>query len=425
MKQNRKILFFVLNWLIYVGFVQNFIFDHELLTLFPDLLIFYVVFRVSHKKSGAKSPLIRYMGRALPFVISSLFMLTILGAVINLMPILSYLWGLRTPLRYVLLVWVVYRCFEMNDVKKYKKYMYLAFDINILVCIMEFVAGLHGDIVSGTFTANGVLMLHALIVMILSTADYFNKKMRQSRYYIYLFSMLFIAIIAEIKMMYFLFPLTFYGVFVVCKKFGFRHIILLVLSFFFLIPAMQLAMSLYYGEKYVSQTFDSEYLKEETTHSYNALAEGFNRSTAIDLTDKKILTDPVRKVLGYGLGSGSKSRHFGTRVYRMYGTTMFWNFSTSYCLVELGWSGFILYALCFIFLLWRFYKVYSKNKDSEIKYWASIGIISVAVTFILCWYNDNPYFRFSSMYFLWGVAFAAIECRRKELVTVSSIFYVM
>ena len=57
MKQNRKILFFVLNWLIYVGFVQNYIFDHELLTLFPDLLIFYVAFRVSQKKSGARNSL--------------------------------------------------------------------------------------------------------------------------------------------------------------------------------------------------------------------------------------------------------------------------------------------------------------------------------------------------------------------------------
>ena len=269
MKQNRKILFFVLNWLIYVGFVQNYIYDHELLTLFPDLLIFYVAFRVSQKKSGARNSLNKYLGGALSFAISFLFLFTVLGAVINLMPVLSYLWGLRMLLRYVLLVWVIYRCFEMKDVKKYKKYMYWAFDINVVVCIFEFIAGIRGDWMSGTFSGNGVLMLHALLVMMLSTADFFNGQMRATRYGIYIACMFMIAILAEIKMMYFLFPLTFYGGYVMNKKFSIMHVVVLVLAFFFLIPAMQFVMRLYYGERYVTQTFDTEYLREETTHSYN------------------------------------------------------------------------------------------------------------------------------------------------------------
>lgn len=415
MKQNRKILFFVLNWLIYVGFVQNYIYDHELLTLFPDLLIFYVAFRVSQKKSGARNSLNKYLGGALSFAISFLFLFTVLGAVINLMPVLSYLWGLRMLLRYVLLVWVIYRCFEMKDVKKYKKYMYWAFDINVVVCIFEFIAGIRGDWMSGTFSGNGVLMLHALLVMMLATADFFNGQMRATRYGIYIACMFMIAILAEIKMMYFLFPLTFYGGYVMNKKFSIMHVVVLVLAFFFLIPAMQFVMRLYYGERYVTQTFDTEYLREETTHSYNFTEEGFNRGTAIDLTDQVILTDPIRKVFGWGLGSGSKSTRFGTKVFRMYGTTMFWNFSTSYCLVELGWVGFSLFALCFVLLMWRYYKIYSKYKDPFIKYWAGVGVVSVGATFLLCWYNDNPYFKFLPMYFFWGVCFAAIEVRRREL----------
>jgi hypothetical protein len=200
------------------------------MTLIPDLLIFYVAFRVSQKKSGAKTSLNKYLGGVLSFAVSFLFLFTVLGAIINLMPALSYLWGLRMLLRYVLLVWVIYRCFEMKDVKKYKRYMYLAFDINVVVCILEFVAGIRGDWMSGTFSGNGVLMLHALLVMMMSTADFFQGKMRPTRYGIYIACMFMIAILAEIKMMYFLFPLTFYGGYVMNKKFSLMHIVVLVLA---------------------------------------------------------------------------------------------------------------------------------------------------------------------------------------------------
>lgn len=415
MKQNRKILFFVINWLIYIGFIQNFIFDNIIFTIVPDILIFYVAYRTGQKKNRLKSSINKYVGKFLPGLIKFAIVFTVAGFLINSLSPLSYLWGVRNVIRYPILVWVIYRNFEMADVRKYKKYIYMGFDINMLFCAMEFLAGIRGDPMGGTFEGNSLLMLYALIVMILATGDYFRKRVSVIRFVAYIFCMLIIAILAEIKMIYFLFPLTIYGCYVLNKKFNLSHIIVLILAFFFLIPAMQFVMSFYYGSKYVNQTFDMAYLQEETSHSYDFREGGFNRATAIDLTNKVILTDPVHLVFGYGLGSGSISRTFSTDLLEKYRHTMFWNFTTSYALVELGWSGFCLYALCYLLFLWRFYRIYSKYKDKEIKYWAAIGVVSVGVTFIMCWYNDSPYVKYLMMYVLWGVCLSAIEARKKEI----------
>lgn len=412
MRNRKKIIFFILYWLIYIGLVQRYLFRHELLTLIPDILIFYVSY-LTYQQKAHKKPLKNYLGNKLPLLITALFTFSIIGAVINLLNPISYLWGLRMILRYILLVWIIYQNFELSDVAKYKKTIYKAFEINLLFCILQFTQGQTQDFMGGTFTGNELLLIMTLITFILSTGDYFRKQIKPIKYYGYIAGMMMIAIFAEIKMMYFLFPVVFYGSYIFFKKFNIGHIVTLLFAFFFLIPTMQYFMSFYYNEKYVTQTFDMDFIKEETSHAYGFHEGGFNRSTAITLTNEKFLTNTTLKLLGFGLGSGSISSFFSTSFYHRYKFTSYWNFSTSYCLIEMGWIGFILYILCFVCLMSRFYAIYKKTKDPITKYWATIGIVSVGSTFILWWYNDNPYFKYLLMYFLWGICWVAIECRRK------------
>lgn len=415
MRNRKKIIFFILYWLIYIGLVQRYLFKHELLTLVPDILVFYVSY-LTYKNKKKKSLLKYYLGNILPIFIKILFFASIIGAVVNLTNPITYIWGLRIIVRYLLLIWIIYQNFELSDVEKYKKIIYKAFEINVLFCLFQIFQGEWADLIGGTFIGNGGVMLLALITLLLASGDFLYKQMKIWKFYAYLVGMLLIAILAEIKMMYFLFPLIFYGGYVLHKNFSMNHIFILILAFFFLIPVMQFAMSFYYNEQYIEHVFDIDYIEEETSHAYGFHEGGFNRATAIALANETMLTDTEKKMFGYGLGSGSISSLFATSLYSHYHFTTYWNFSTSYCLVEMGWIGFTLYALCFLCLMFRFGKIYNKTKDPFIRYWAAIGLLSVCATFILCWYNDNPYFKYLPMYFLWGICFVAIKERQKRFL---------
>ena len=106
-----------------------------------------------------------------------------------------------------------------------------------------------------------------------------------------------IAIWAELKFAYFVSPLIIYGSYVLLRKFNFTHLIVLGIAFLMLVPTLQFFMSFYYDETYVNMVFDPEFIKEETTHAYG-FQDGFNRSTAIEMTNELLLTDTKSTIFG-------------------------------------------------------------------------------------------------------------------------------
>ena len=413
MIQSKKLIYYILYLLIYLGAVQKYVVSNQLLTIIPDIVIFvaYLFCLFGHTKRKKIKVLV---GTFVCTIYILLLFSTILGAVLNVMNLASYLWGLRILLRNPLLFWIICQNFGIADVQKYKLIIYQGFYVNIAFCCYQFAVGETGDLMGGTFSDNGLLMLFFLIVFMIAVGDYYYKLIKPIRLYVILAGVMLVAIWAEIKIMYFLFPLVFYSLYVLLKKFSVKLFILLAFGFFFLIPTMKYFMSFYYDKEYVEQTFDSEFIEEETSHAYGFSDGGFNRSTAIDLTDKNLLDTPIKKTFGYGLGSGSISSLFSSGLFNTYSYTSYWNFSSSYCLTELGWSGFILYILFFIAIIARFFSIYLHTTNPEIKYWSSIGIVSGMVTFIIAWYNDNVYIKYLPVYFLWGICMVVIICKNKN-----------
>lgn len=417
----KKCLYAVLYLLIYVGAIRKYLISNQLLTLLPDFLILFVSLSLLLKKDVKKHGFKECIGTPACVVYIMLIGSSVLGAIFNSAHIMSYLWGLRVLLRYSLLVWIIYQLFTWADVLKYKKILYHGFIANLLFCLFQFMRGERGDFMTGTFEANGPLMLYCLTVFLVTSADYFCKQATLRKFLFVVSVLMLIAIWAEIKVMYFLFPLVLYSLYVFIKKFTLKLVLLLVAGFFYLIPTMKYFMSFYYDDDYVQQTFDAEFIEEETTHAYGFQEGGFNRSTAIEQADAVLLDTPIKKWFGNGLGSGSISSLFSTGYSDRYGYTTFWNFSTSYCLAEMGWTGFVLYCLFFSFIVIRFFSIYRQSSDGIIKYWTSIGIVSGLSTFLLAWYDDNVYYKYLPMYFLWGVCLVAIEQRKKEIAGKKSL----
>lgn len=407
----RKIIFLILYLLIYLGIISKYIIVSSFLPFFIDLLVIIsFLASLSKRKKAVKE--LKSFGKGFWIFYLLLFVSSIWGEILNMNNMASYLWGLRAFIRYAMLLWIICLYFDIHDVVKYKQILYKGFYVNILFCFIQFFQGMRGDAMTGTFTANGPLMLFCLIVFLIAVGDYYYKSISRLKLYVIVACLMLVAIWAEIKMMYFLFPLLFYSLYILLRKFSLKLIILSIVAYLALIPTMKFCMSLYYDETYVENVFDPEFINEETSGSYGFQEGGFNRSTAIEKTDEFLLDTPVKKVVGHGLGSASVSQLFSVGLTDKYMYTLFWNFSTSYCLFEMGWLGFVLYFMLFFCLLVNFFRVYYKTTNQHVKYWASMGVVSVLATYMMAWYDDNVYYKYLPMYFFWGICIVAINYYR-------------
>ena len=256
----------------------------------------------------------------------------------------------------------------------------------------------------------------SFLIKFCSISDSVNRK----KFFLFLAFEMFIAMAAEIKVMYFTIPLAIYAVYVFTRRFSVKHVVILVVAFFCLIPAMKATMSLMYGENYVNNVFDIDRIQEETTKAYNLSEEAaeysFNRSTCVEMATTLVLRDKMHILTGYGIGSGNTSDKFGTWIYQTYSKITSYNwFTSSWLLIEYGWIGYIIWIVILCCIAWRFYSVYKRAVDKDLKYWSSLGLLSVLFTFIVAWYNNMPYFNAYLFYFFWAVCFVAIRERMKQL----------
>lgn len=423
MKQTKRILIFILYWILFSGAIQQYIYNSEFIPLIPDFLLLCLAFFILPLQKRKQAFRI---GGYIPLLFTILLLGGTIVSIVNFMPLRSVLWGIRMIVRYLLLFIFVYQTFSLSDVIRFKRIFTKVFWINLLLIIFQyFIEGKFGDAVGGIFGGNGLLFVFNLLCIFLFSADYFQGKLRLGKYALILASQMFIAMAAEIKMMYFTIPLAVYAVYVMMKKFSVKHIAVLVVAFFGLVPAMSSVMSLMYGEEYIARTFDRESIENETSKTYSFSAGedvGFNRNTSIMLAGKIILTDPIHLITGYGIGSANASSIFGTWIFARYGVLTSYNYFTpSYLLIEFGWLGFLIWIIVLLLITCRFYITYRTTNDQYTKYWASTGCLSALFTYILAWYNNVPYCDAYLLYFLWAVCVVAVKYRQKEISSGSRI----
>ena len=132
MKQYRKILWFILYWITYSGLIGRYLIQNELLGFIPDVLIFFLYFwrpKGLNYKSAS-----RFWGKPISYTIGVFFAFSIIGGLINFVPIPTFLWGLRMLLRYILLFIIIKRCFKPQDAQRYKRYISMVQYQHVVLC---------------------------------------------------------------------------------------------------------------------------------------------------------------------------------------------------------------------------------------------------------------------------------------------------
>lgn len=414
MKLTRKLIYWILYWILLSGLIKQFVWTSPYIDMFTDSLVIITGYRVWKMKSD--EVVSRYVGKVIPCLIVAFLVVGSIAAFINFVPLPTWVWGIRMYVRYYLLFMAMFKAFQPEDLQNFK-YIFKKFLVYNLVFIIyeTLVMNMRGDSVGGLFSGGNASFVNFMIPsMFLVISDYYQNRVSDKVLLQTVAGIFYFAILGESKFVYFVLPVMIYGSYVLQKRFSLGHIVTLLVAFFALIPLMQYFISMYHGEKYAERIFTTEYIKTET--SANGFGGDFNRSVQIEMAQLYFMNTAVDATIGHGIGVGSTSDLFTSDFSRQYRYTVFQYFSASYLLAETGWSGFIIYVVAHIILLLKFWKFYRNYfNDNEIKYWSSCGILSTSITFLMMWYNNYPVYNYYLMYVFWAMCFLGIKFRIKEI----------
>lgn len=408
MKQD-KIFWGTLLFIFVKGFIIKTFGNFDLINLLADVLVIYCA--VKTPKIQIKN-VIKITGRPIIFSLFFFFLIGIIGDIVNSVPIKTSIWGIKNFLRFFLLTYSIIGRYKFLDSYTFKKLVTKLFYLNLLAITIDFFAGRKGDSMGGIFLGNGDLAIFLIVSLFLFTSDYFvgrKKKLLVVGAYV---SSFIIAMLAEIKFLYLIIPMCLYLSYVLIKKMTIMNITVFILSCMFIVPSLKYALSFYYNDAYIEAIFNEEERDDYLSNSgYNLGMDnnGFNRNTSIENVQLLFFRDNIQtSLVGFGLGSASNSKTFGTWIADKYRFTGYFFFTSSFVLIETGWIGFILFISIYLFILLRFLYYYIKSKNNQEKYWAAIGTMMSIMTFLFIWYNSAPYVDYFLPFMLWGFCFLGI-----------------
>lgn len=383
----RKLLHLSILWVIYGSLINRFIWNNQLITIMPDILLCILLFMEKPRKE--KNNLQLYVGKAVISVFYSILILGVISSLISFTPMTATIWGVRQFFRYGLMAYMILLYFRPRDIVWGRKLLYQSFLWNMFFVIVEFALGQTGDAMGGTFSGNGELSVYLTVIAFIAEMEYLQHRLSIQKFIAACCLCFATSILAELKLLYILLPLTLYGGYVLLNKFNIKHVIILVIAYFSMIPVMKFALLLYYDENYVESVFDKEEMDKYLENDYG-LQSGtyrllsFNRNTCIERSSIILSQESKTFLIGNGIGSLTQSQLFKTPLAKMYFPTFYFFFTFSYILLELGWLGFILFLLFYALIAYRFYRYYQNTKDSIIKYWSSIGLLWHVYLIFLC-----------------------------------------
>ena len=179
--------------------------------LLSDVILFCIAFNTKNN--------ILDVSRAVGHWVVRLFAVLLVGStaisIMNAMPAISIIWGLRMVVRYLLLFMLVYKYFTKTDVDKFKRILIRFFWINTLIVAYQFfIEKKVADFIGGIFLNNGELFVFNLYCTLLLSKEYFIGHLSKSRFIFLLVVEMFVAMVAEIKVMYFTIPLAIYAIYI-------------------------------------------------------------------------------------------------------------------------------------------------------------------------------------------------------------------
>ncbi len=323
------------------------------------------------------------------FIVIGFFLLTAIVYLFNFQSPFYYLWGLRNNFRFYIAFFAYIFFFDEADTNSCFKAMDFLFWVNAAVSLYQFFAlGYKQDFLGGIFGVekgcNSYSLVFFSIVIAKSVLSLFSDRESIFLCILKCATALLISALAELKLFFIIFVIiVFFSVFF--TKFTWKNLILCLFSIF-LVGFASIILSQIFGEH---NRLSIDRIIELITATNYSSANDLGRFTAISTISETILTNPISKIFGLGLGNCDtsafaicNSKFFIEHEYLNYN----W-FSSAFMFLENGYLGFMIY-LSFFFTTF-FSAFFMRKKPSANKLYCQLSMIISVLSVILVFYNSS------------------------------------
>ena len=290
--------------------------------------------------------------RSMLAIAGGLWLISLISYALNLYSPLLYLWGLRNNFRFLVFAMLCARYLERKDIDLIFEILFGFFLTNVAVVTWQFLIldrnrMSFGDFISGLYNngaergGNEALAWLISIVCIWQTVKFLNEGGNGLRLMIVWAGALYMAAVAEIKLVVVILVFSCVLALMLCRKSG-RSAALVIFSVLTVFLGVQLMYVIFpqFKDFFTIEQMLSYVTKEE---GYSAATGGIDRLTAIPYVFTNYLTQWPQKLFGIGLGNADYSSFsfLTSAFYRQHSWTGYSYFSSAFLTVELGVVGLI------------------------------------------------------------------------------------
>ena len=349
------------------------------------MLLLYVVL-ISLQKHGIRSA--KIPARIFCFLLIE----TVLGYMFNLYSPLVYIWGLRTLFRYFVFFFACTLFVKKDTIERVLDFLYKILIVNLVFATLEYMMGYGLDAVTGLYSegmhiAGGSAALNILMCIVCTyvTLRYFEKKISLLKMLIPILASIYMSAIGEIKVFYFELIL----IFALCSlltKFSWKKLVGIICGIALLVIGIGL-YGYYYGDRGTFFSIESAMMylgADGSTYGKAAL----NRTTALPYMWEHVLTDPIKKIFGLGLGYADvvSSPVFSSGFATKYSFLGYQYWFASLELTNIGLLGLVLLTIFYISIT-RYCSKRKKMDGGNSSLYCLVQIV-VCLTFIWFFYNQ-------------------------------------
>lgn len=314
------------------------------------------------------------------YIIIAILLFMCLGAILNTVDPLLFVWGIRNNLRFFLFFLSCIVLLDTHDVDNLFKLILVFFWINaIVVTIQYFALGISKDYLGGIFGiqqgSNTYTNILLCIVMSYTVSSFFKSKLSILKLVLYLAVIFYIAVLAELKVVYAEFIVVFI-VAVISQKPSLKTIGLLLIGLLALIFGLWLLGA--YDPDALNVFLDSDVFDRYLSGNGYTNSGDLNRFTAVAQIQEMFFSGSwVNTLFGFGLGSCDTSSFtlFQSDFFYQYEYLHYRWFSHAWVYLEQGIIGLILLLLFFVSIL--FYCIKRRKKSSGNSYMLSAFLFTI------------------------------------------------
>lgn len=328
-----------------------------------------------------------------------------LGAVAFDVPILLFLWGVRSNFRFYVFFIACCTFLKKSDYIKIMNKFDILLVINAAVCTAQFfILGYGRDNVGGLFGSasgcNAYMNCFLIIVIAYDVVGYIRKKIPLSKLMVSVACAIYISIVSELKIFLVEMVLIF-AIASLLTKFSIRKIgmtllvILSVASLTMLLPRFypQWEGQLGLNGLIVNITRDSGYTGEGDLNRLNAIIK-----IKSEFDDRTL----IGSLFGSGLGSWEYSDSFDfltSNNYAKYSATHYQWISYAWIYLEMGFVGLGIIVSFFVLVIYHSRRIKAKTEYEKILH--NTAFITTIMCFILIIYNVS--LRMEAAYLIYFV----------------------